>query len=143
MSVDVSLPRDLLRLRKNGGYAAVCAVGYDAEPKVFRIATAENIEGHLALVQPGTWQKLQLVRVVWTPGMAVARTIVLSAERFLTNAGFLLGNHWYSAGLDVFDDLVRAEAMSLRATTWTQAELAIRLRTQANREADRFAEGRF
>lgn len=143
MPVDISMPRDLLRRRKATGYAAICVVGFDADPAVVRIATAENIEGHLAALQPGTWHRLHFMRVVWTPGLVVARTIVIAAEKFLTGAGFHLGHHWYRVGLDVVDDLVRAETIRLRAKTWTHADLIALLRQEANRQADRFAEGRF
>lgn len=143
MPVDIAMPRDLVRRRKNSGFAAICAVGIEGDESLFRLATAENVEAHVPALQVATWHHLHLVRVVWTPGMAVARTIVVAAEKFLTTTGFLVGNHWYRADLGILDDLVRAEAFRLRAETWTQPELLARLRSEAHREADRFAEGRF
>lgn len=143
MPIDVSMSRDLVRRRKNEGYAAVCAVGFDADPGVFRLATAENIEGHLSLLQPGNWQPMHFVRVVWTPGLAVARTIATGAERFLININAHLGQHWFRADLDVLDGLVQAEAVSLKSPIWSQRELIQRLQRHSDREADRFAEGIF
>lgn len=139
--VDISMPRDLIRRRKNAGYAAICAVGFDADPHVFRLATAENVEGHLSLLQPGTWQPLHFVRLVWTPGLAVARTIATGAEEFLTDLGQHLGQHWYRAEMGLLDELVHAGATKLNSPTWTHSELIARLRRDANREADRFAAG--
>ena len=139
MPVDIAMPRNLLQRRKNAGYAAICAVGFDADPGVFRLATAENIEGHLPLLQPGRWERLHLAHVAWTPGMAVARTIVLGAERFLAN--FHLGQHWYRASLKTLNSVLMAEAVALRSTIWSHPELIARLRGQADSEADRFAAG--
>lgn len=141
MPVDVSMPRDLIKRRKNAGYAAICAVGFKSDPGVFRIATAENVEGHLSLLQPGTWEPLHFERLIWTPGLAVARTIVVGAEKFLTDLRLHLGQHWFRADLDVLDQLILSEARKLNSPFWSNAELIIRLRTQANKEADRFAEG--
>lgn len=141
MPVDISMPRDIAKRRKNAGYAAICTVGFDADTGVFRLATAENVEGHLSLLQPGTWQPLHFVRVVWTPGLAVARTIAVGAEKFLTDIGAHLGQHWYRAGLDVLDDLVKSEAASLNSPIWSHRDLIQRLTRQADREADRFAAG--
>ena len=73
----------------------------------------------------------------------MARTIVMGTERFLTDTGHALGQHWFRAGLDVLDDLIVAEATRLKSPTWSHPELITRLRGQANREADRFAEGVF
>jgi hypothetical protein len=70
-----------------------------------------------------------------------ARTIATKAERWLTDAKFGLGQHWYRAELDVLDDLIKAEAISLRARTWTHQELIDRLQKQLDEEADRFAAG--
>ncbi|MES0071878.1 hypothetical protein [Mesorhizobium sp. M0058] len=141
MPIDIDMPRDLVRRRKNAGYAAICAVGFAADPGVFRLATAENIEAHLSLLQPGTWQPLHFVRVVWTPGLPVARTIVLATERFLLSMH--LGQHWHRASLEVLDIAIAAEVLTLRASTWSHPELTASLKGQANREADRFAEGVF
>ena len=143
MPLDVAMPRDLLQRRKNTGYAAICAVGFKADTGVFRLATAENIEAHLSLLQPGTWQPLYFVRLVWTPGLAVARTIVVGAERMLARAGAELGQHWFRAGLEILDELIAAEARNLKTPIWSHPELIARLRGQASREADRFAEGVF
>ncbi len=139
--IDPSMSRDLTRRRKEAGYAAICAVGFAADPGVFRVATAENTEGHLSLLQPGTWQPLHFARLVWTPGLAVARTIVVGAEKFLTDIGASLGQHWFRAELNVLDDLIRAEAESLRSPLWTHLQLIARLRAKADEEADRFAAG--
>jgi hypothetical protein len=136
---DIAMPRDLVQRRKNVGYAAVCAVGFDADPGVFRLATAENIEGHLPLLQPGRWESLHFAHVVWTPGLLVARTIVLGAERSLANCH--LGQHWYRASLETLNSVLMAEALALKSTTWSHPELIARLKGQADREADRFAEG--
>lgn len=141
--IDISMPRDLVRRRKNAGYAAICAVGYDAEPRVFRLATAENIEGHLALLQPGRWEELYFARVVWTPGLAVARTIVVGVEAALTAADAYLGQHWFGAERNQLDELLRLGIDKLRSPSWSHAELIARLKRQAEREADRFAEGIF
>lgn len=139
MPVDIAMPRNLVDRRKNAGYAAVCAVGFDADPGVFRLATAENIEAHLPLLQPGRWERLHFVQVVWTPGMPVARTIAQGAERFLAN--FHLGQHWYRASLGALNDVVRSEAAFIRSSIWSHPELIARLKGQAVREADRFAKG--
>ena len=139
MPIDIAMPRNLVERRKNDGYAAVCAVGFDADPGVFRLATAENIEAHLPQLQPGRWERLHFAYVVWTPGLVVARTIVLGAERSLANCHF--GQHWYRASLDVLNGLLLAEATALRSTVWSHPELIARLKGQADREADRFAEG--
>jgi hypothetical protein len=138
---DIAMPSNLVQRRKNAGYAAVCAVGFDADPGVFRLATAENIEAHLPLLQPGRWERLHFAHVVWTPGMAVARTIMLGAERSLANCH--LGQHWYRASLDTLNNVLLAEAVALRSTVWSHPELIARLKGQENREADRFAEGVF
>ena len=139
MPCDIAMPRNLVERRKSAGYAAVCAVGFDADPGVFRLATAENIEAHLPQLQPGRWEPLHFAYVVWTPGLAVARTIVQGVERFLAN--FHLGQHWYRAGLDVLHGVLLAEASALRSTVWSQAEMIARLKGHADREADRFASG--
>lgn len=139
MPCNIAMPRNLIDRRKSAGYAAVCAVGFDADPGVFRLATAENLEAHLPQLQPGRWERLHFAHVVWTPGLAVARTIVLAAERFLVN--FHLGQHWYRASLETLDGVLRAEALALRSTIWSHPELIVRLKVQADREADRFAEG--
>jgi hypothetical protein len=139
MPVNVAMPRNLIDRRKSAGYAAVCAVGFDADPGVFRLATAENLEAHLPQLQPGRWERLHFAHVVWTPGLAVARTIVLAAERFLVN--FHLGQHWYRASLETLSSVIAAEASTLRSTIWSHSELIARLKGQADREADRFAEG--
>lgn len=139
MPVDVTMSRDLLHRRKVIGYAAIVAVGFDADPGVFRLATAENVEAHLPQLQPGRWEKLHFSRVIWTPGLAVARTIVSAVERFLTSTH--LGHHWFRSSLEVLDIAIAAEAMSIKASTWSQAELLARLKGQADREADRFAAG--
>lgn len=139
--INIAMPRDLVRRRKNAGYAAVCAVGFPADPCVFRLATAENVEAHLAMLQPGSWQALRFERLVWTPGLAVARTIVVGVERLLASSA--LGHHWFRSSLEVLDIAIAAEAMSLKAQTWSHAELVERLREQSNRQADRFAEGVF
>jgi hypothetical protein len=141
--IDITTPRDLRLRRKGDGYCAICAVGIDIDPGVFRLATAENLEAHLPQLQPGTWHQLHLARVIWTPGFPVARTIVMKTEKFLTNTGHALGNHWYRAELDLFDRLVVAEQRSLNARLWTHQELIARLRSHANEEADRYAEGVF
>ena len=137
--LDIAMPRHLVQRRKNVGYAAVCAVGFDADLGVFRLATAENIEGHLPQLQAGRWERLHFAYVVWTPGLVVARTIVLGAERSLANCH--LGQHWYRASLDTLNSVLMAEAVALRSTVWSHAELIARLRGQADREADRFAAG--
>lgn len=139
MPIDVAMPRDLVRRRKNAGYAAICAVSFDADPGVFRLATAENVEAHLSMLQPGTWQLLHFARLVWTPGPAVARTVVVGVERFLASTH--LGHHWFRSSLEVLDIAIAAEAMSIKASTWTHPELIARLKGHADREADRFAEG--
>ena len=136
---NIAMPRNLVQRRKNGGYAAVCAVGFDADPGVFRLGAAENIEGLLPLLQPGRWERLHFAHVVWTPGMAVARTIVLGAERSLANCH--LGQHWYRASLETLNSVITAEAVALRSTVWSHADLIARLKGQADREADRFAAG--
>lgn len=141
--IDISMSRDLRLRRKQIGYCAICAVGMADEPGVFRLATAESIETHLAQLQPGTWHQLQFERVIWSPGFPVARTIVTKAEKFLTDVGHALGNHWYRAPLDLLDQLILAEQRSLNARLWTQQELIARLRSHANEEADRYAEGVF
>lgn len=141
MPVDVSMPKSLRERRTRARYCAVCAVGLLGEPGVFRLATAENVEGHLALIQPGNWRKVVFDRLYWTAGSAVARTIVTRCENFLTRKGDGMGHHWYRAPLDVLDDLVRAEAVSLNATVWSHEQLIGTLRTHANLEADRFAHG--
>lgn len=91
--VDISMPRDLLRRRRNAGYAAVCVVGTAADPKIFRIGTAENVEGVLAQLQPGAWARLHFTRIVWTQGSVVARTVVAGAERSLETTAKALGSH--------------------------------------------------
>lgn len=139
MPVDIAMARNLVERRKAAGYAAIVAIGFDADPGVFRLATAENIEGHLPLLQPGRWERLHFAYVIWTPGAAVARTIVQAAERFLAN--FHLGQHWYRASLETLNTLLLAEALALRSTVWSQADLIARLKGQADREADRFAAG--
>ena len=100
--VDISMPRDLVRRRRNAGYAAICAIGVSSDPKVFRLGTAENVEGVLAQLQPGTWEKLHFARLVWTQGLAVARTIVTGAERALETSARPLGGHWYRGELSCF-----------------------------------------
>ncbi|RWB67583.1 hypothetical protein [Mesorhizobium sp.] len=137
------MSRDLRIRRKTIGYCAICAVGMVTDPEVFRLATAENVEAHLSQLQPGTWQALQFQRVLWTPGFAVARTIVVGVERFLTDVGNSLGNHWYRAPLELLDQLIVAQQMTLKARLWTHQELVARLRNHANEEADRFANGVF
>jgi hypothetical protein len=141
--INIAMPRDLRIRRKSIGYCAICAVGMEADRSVFRLATAQSIEQHLADLQPGTWHELQFDRVWWTPGPAVARTIVLKVERFLTEVGHSLGNHWYSAPLELLDQLIVAEQRSLNTRLWTHQELIARLKTHADEEADRFAEGVF
>lgn len=139
MPCDIAMPRNLVERRKNAGYAAVCAVGFDADPGVFRLAPAENIEALLPQLQPGRWERLHFANVVWTPGLAVARTLVLAAERFLANVH--LGQHWYRANLETLNSVLLAEAAALRSTVWSHAELIALLKGQADREADRFAAG--
>jgi hypothetical protein len=139
--INIAMGKDIIRRRRNAGYAAVCAVGVAADTSVFRLASAENIEDHLKQLQPGRWERLEFVRLIWTPGPTVARTIVVGAERFLASAA--LGNHWYRASLEVLDIAIAAEAMSLKASIWSQAELVARLKAQSDREADRFAAGVF
>lgn len=139
MPVDIAMPRNLVDRRKNAGHAAVCAVGFEADPGVFRLATAENIEAHLPQLQPGRWERLHFAHVVWTPGLAVARTIVLGAERTFANCH--LGQHWYRASLDVLHGVILAEAASLRSPIWSQSEMMQMLIGQAIRAADRFAAG--
>jgi len=141
MSVSIDMPRDLIQRRRCRGFVAICAVGFQADPLVFRLATAENIEGHLATLQPGTWHHLFFRRVLWTAGSAVARTITIAAEKWMSANGWSLGNHWFRAELDVLDDLLRAEAMTLRAGLIGHADLVRLLRQQADNEADRFAQG--
>ncbi|WEX10318.1 hypothetical protein [Chelativorans sp. AA-79] len=141
MNLDVSMPRDLRQRRRRIGYAAIVAVGIADTTEVFRLATAENIEGHLGDLQPGRWEPLHFARVVWTPGMAVARTITARTERFLADTGYALGQHWFNAPLDLLDQLITAEARSLNTRTWSHAELVEKLRKQADDEADRFAQG--
>lgn len=144
MPVDISMSAPLRRRRKFAGYAAICAVGVAERPGVFRIATAENVEAHIAGLQPGSWHKLHFDRVIWTPGLAVARTIVVNAEKFLSNTGHALGNHWFRVeDTGLLDELIVAEAQSLRAPLWSQDELVARLQAQADREADNFAKGIF
>lgn len=143
MPVDARMSHDLRIRRKSIGYCAICAVGMEADRSVFRLATAQSIETHLADLQPGTWQALHFERVIWTPGFAVARTIVLKVERFLTDVGHSLGNHWYRAKLDLLDQLIVAEQRSLNTRLWTHQELIARLKSHADEEADRFAEGVF
>lgn len=143
MPVDVSMARDLRIRRKTIGYCAICAVGIEGDPGVFRLATAESIENHLPQLQPGTWHQLHLARVVWTAGFPVARTIVMKAEKFLTDTGHALGQHWYRAPLDLLDQIILAEQRSLNARLWTHQELVALLRRHANEEADRYAEGVF
>ncbi|RUV37451.1 hypothetical protein [Mesorhizobium sp. M7A.F.Ca.MR.148.00.0.0] len=139
MPVDIAMPRNLVERRKNFGYAAVCAVGFDADPGVFRLAPAENIEALLPQLQPGRWERLHFAKVVWTPGLPVARTLVLAAERFLANVH--LGQHWYRSSLETLTAVLLAEAAALRSAVWSHAELLARLKAQADREADRFAAG--
>jgi hypothetical protein len=139
--IDAAMSRDLIRRRRNAGYAAVVAVGFGGDPGVFRLASAENLEAHLSTLQPGTWQALRFERIVWTAGPAVARTIVMGVERRLKAQ--CLGQHWFRASLEVLDIAIAAEAMSLKAATWSQSELIARLKAQSDREADRFAEGCF
>ncbi|PWJ88416.1 hypothetical protein C8D77_111139 [Mesorhizobium loti] len=139
MPLDATMSRDLIRRRRNAGYAAVVAVGFAGDVGVFRLASAENLEAHLSTLQPGTWQALRFERIIWTQGPAVARTIVMGVERFLASAA--LGSHWFRASLEVLDIAIAAEAMSLKAATWTQAEIVARLKAQSDREADRFAAG--
>lgn len=141
MPLDATMSRDMIRRRRNAGYAAVVAVGFQGDAGVFRLASAENLEGHLSTLQPGTWQALRFERITWTAGPAVARTIVMGVERFLASSA--LGQHWFRASLEVLDIAIAAEAMSLKASTWTQADLIARLKAQSDREADRFAEGVF
>ncbi len=141
MPLDATMSRDLIRRRRNAGYAAVVAVGFSGDSGVFRLASAENLEAHLSTLQPGTWQALHFNRIIWTAGPAVARTIVVGVERFLKT--FALGNHWFRASLEVLDIAIAAEAMSLKASTWSQADLIARLKAQSDSEADRFAAGVF
>lgn len=143
MPLEHTMPLDLRRRRKNAGYAAICALGFDADPGVFRICTAENVEALLPQVQPGRWEPINFVRLIWTPGPPTAKTVVVGVEKFLTDLRMNLGQHWFRAGLDVFDDLVKAETIKLRSPTWSNDELKLRLRTHANAEADRFARGAF
>lgn len=143
MRENAAMPRDLMRRRREAGYAAICVVGFAEDPTVHRIGPAENIEAHLTLLQPGRWERLHFDRVLWTQGMAVARTIVDKAEKSLTDSGHALGNHWFRVEIDVLDDLFRAEAISLNARTWTPDELTIRLKRQADAEADRYGRGEF
>ncbi|MBB6413522.1 hypothetical protein [Mesorhizobium sangaii] len=107
------------------------------------MAVAENLEGLIQLLQPGRLEKLHFVRLIWTPGLAVARTIVVGAERFVTDTGHALGQHWFGAGIDVLEDLIVAEATRLKSPTWSHPELIARLKGKENREADRFAAGMF
>lgn len=141
MPSDIALPRHLMKQRKREGYAAICAIGTDADPGVFRLGAAEDVEVLLSRLQLGTWHELRFLRTVWTPGLELANSIVKSAETWLTGASFGLGRHWFRVGLDILDDLIRAEAIRRNASLWTPDELALRLRQAANREADRFAEG--
>lgn len=140
LPVSSAMPRDLARRRKKAEYAAICAVGFDADPGVFRLHATEDIENHLFKVQPGTWHVLHFVRLLWTPGPAVARTIVVGVEQTLTRHGVHLGQHWYRAHLDWLDELIGGEAKALNSPTWTHTALIERLQRQADREADRFAE---
>jgi len=137
----LSIPRSIGKRRKTGGYAAICAIAFDAEPGVFRLGAAEDIDVLLSRLQLGTWHELYFVRAIWTPGMAVARTVAAGVEKALTGAGVALGQHWYRSGLDVLDAAVEAERAKLRAQVWSNAELIARLRHQENAEADRFADG--
>ena len=139
--IDISMPRDLLRRRKDGGYAALCVIGLDADPGAFRIGAAEDVEVLLSRLQLGTWHDLQFVRLIWTPGLPVARSIALSTEKFLTDIGAHLGRHWFRSELNVIDDLFTAAIAKLNTNTWLHHELLIRLLAQSNQEADRFAEG--
>lgn len=127
--------------RKRDGYCAVTVIGAEGDPNVWRLQASENPERLAGELQPGNWRPLRVVRTVWTPGLNAARTIIVGAEKFLTDTGHCLFNHWYRCGLDVIDDLIRAQAVALRAATWTDAELAARLQQHMNAEADRFAQG--
>lgn len=139
MPVDIAMARNLVERRKAAGYAAIVAVGFEADQGVFRLATAENLEAHLPQLQPGRWERLHFASVIWTPGAAVARTIVVGVERFLASTH--LGNHWYRASLETLHSAILVEAAALRSAIWTQAELIARLKGQADRAADRFAAG--
>ncbi|PWJ81546.1 hypothetical protein C7441_11078 [Pseudaminobacter salicylatoxidans] len=143
MRNDVAMPRDVLRRRKIGGYAALCAIGIDAEPGVFRVGAVEDVEVLLSRLQLGTWHDLHFSRLLWTPGIELARTVAADAEKFLSDIGAHLGRHWYRTDLDIIDDLFTAGITKLNAKAWHPHELLARLQTQANREADRFSEGVF
>ena len=138
---DVSMPRDLAKRRKAAGYVAIAAIGLDAEPGVYLLGAAEDIDVLLSRLQRGTWHELYFVRAVWTPGLAVARTIVAGAEGALTEAGYALAPHWYRVGLDVLDTAIEKERAKLRSPVWSNAELAAKLRRQSHAEVDRFAAG--
>jgi hypothetical protein len=78
--VDITMPRDLAKRRKAAGYVAIAAIALDADPNVFRLGAVEDIEVLLSRLQLGTWHELYFVRAIWTPGLAVARTMVAGAE---------------------------------------------------------------
>lgn len=138
---DASMPRSLTHRRKKEGYAAICAIGFDADPKAFCIHPTEDVEKLLPRLQIGTWHTLRFMRTIWTPGLPLARTIIGRVKVFLTDNGWGIGHDWFRAELDVLDDLIKAESIRMGAPTWSTSELAVWLQTLANREADRFAAG--
>ncbi|MGB3833739.1 MAG: hypothetical protein WA975_17960 [Mesorhizobium sp.] len=141
MKPDLSMPKDLLKRRKAGRYAAICVIGFDAEPESHRIGAAEDVEILLSRLQLGTWHDLHFRRVIWTPGIEGAKHVADEAEKFLTDTGFHLGRHWFRAPLNLIDDLFTAAVTSLNLRTWRHTELLNHLQAQSDYEADRFARG--
>lgn len=142
--VDIAMPRDLVRRRKQAGYCAVVAVSSPFRSGQFRIGSTEGVESYLRyLGREIVTNDLYFARVVWTQGDKIAGTIVARSRRFLRDTRHAKPDGWYAAPLDLFDDLVTAEVVSLRARYWTHSELTVRLRRQANAQADRFAAGQF
>lgn len=139
--IDSAMPRSLTHRRKKEGYAAICAVGFDADQGVFCIHPTEDVEKLLPRLQIGTWHKLRFLRQIWTPGLPLARTLIDRVEVFLTDIGAALGHSWYQAEVDILDQLIAEESRKMGATTWSTRELAIKLQTLANREVDRYAAG--
>ena len=144
--IDTRFP--LAQRRKKEGYAAVSALGIESDPGVFCLAATEDttkLRYRLREGQEKVFGKpcaMHFVRLIWTPGLPVARTLVSAAEKFLTDIGCSLGRSWFRAEIDIFDDLIRHEVFKMGCQTWTNAELIVKLRTLENSEADRYAEGR-
>lgn len=142
MTLDVSMPRDLRDRRRAKGYCAISIVGVESE-QFYRVLSTEDVENTLRGMQRGNWRPLQIKRLLWTPGIEIARTVVSQTESGLRERGWPVSLHWCSAPIAEIEALIKARLNALRSKYWTHDQLVAALRETSNREADQFARGIF